>query len=139
MRIAASIVIVLFSTPRFLKTKVVLSVSAHSTNPIARYDDGTHKTAGAAFLVVFSMVKGNTMNQRTGIEGRVDGSGSGVGGGDPGEWVKTPVRLAVGTGPSSRHYLCPAQTASRCSSHNADALRRPARRRISRSADIAKG
>ena len=70
MRIAASIVILLSSTSRFLKTKVVLSVSAHSTNPIAKYDDGTHKTAGAAFLVVFSMVKGNTMNQRTGIEGR---------------------------------------------------------------------
>jgi hypothetical protein len=44
-------------------------VSAHSTNPIAKYDDGTHKTAGAAFLVVFSMAQGNTMNQRTGIEG----------------------------------------------------------------------
>jgi hypothetical protein len=69
MRIAASIVIVLLSTPRFLKTKVVLRVSAHSTKPIAKYEDGTHKTAGAAFLVVFSMAQGNTMNQRTGIGG----------------------------------------------------------------------
>ncbi len=69
MRIAASIVIVLFSTPRFLKTKVVLSVSAQSTKPIAKYDDGTHKTAGAAFLVVFSIAGGNTMNQMPGIGG----------------------------------------------------------------------
>jgi hypothetical protein len=57
-------------------------VSAHSTNPIAKYDEGTHKTAGVAFLVVFSMAQGNTMNQGTGIEGRVDGSGGGVGSGD---------------------------------------------------------
>jgi len=49
--------------PRFLKTKVVLSVSAQSTNPIAKYDEGTHKTAGATFLVVFSMAQGHTMNQ----------------------------------------------------------------------------
>jgi len=69
MRIAASIVIVLLSTPRFLKTKVVLSVSAQSTNPIAKYDEGTHKTAGATFLVVFSMAQGHTMNQRLGIGG----------------------------------------------------------------------
>ena len=68
MRIAASMVIVLFSTPRFLKTKVVLSVRAHSTNPIARYDDGTHKTAGAACLDGFSIAPGNTMNRDPVIE-----------------------------------------------------------------------
>jgi hypothetical protein len=69
MRIAASIVMVLFSTPKFLKTKVVLRVSAQSTKPIARYDEGTHKTAGTTFLVEVSMVGGNTMNRQPGIEG----------------------------------------------------------------------
>jgi hypothetical protein len=57
----------------------VLSVSAQSTKPIAKYDDGTHKTAGAAFLVVFSIAKGNTTNQKTGIEGEWTGAVEGHG------------------------------------------------------------
>jgi hypothetical protein len=88
-------VIVLLSTPRFLKTKVVLSVSAHSTNPIAKYDEGTHKTAGAAFLVVFSITKGNTMNQRTGIGGEWTGAVEG--------WVEVTV-----AGDGSRDLLTSA-------------------------------
>ena len=55
------------------------------------------QTAGAAFLVVFSIAGGNTMNQRTGIGARADGSGSGVGGGDGGRgWAVTEAVAGSG-------------------------------------------